>query len=499
MISNNQRPRSRLTTLRTTAIDQSALHPVNRVATTRKSTSAKADQTRLGWPVKVFLVGLLIPWVLPIGPLNLSVYRIILLIALVPCIIKWSQGKAGKKRVADFGLMAFCLWAAISFVVVQGIDKSIEPSGSLFMETIGSYYLARVCIRNADDFRNMVVFVAKLIIGLLPFTVYEWVTGTNLLLLAFGTVFRTEAITWMAPRMGFSRVQGPFNHSILFGTFCGSMLALTCLTTNGKVSGISRAVLTGLVGFSAFLSMSSAPLAGVVVQIALMLWNKVLGGFTARWKLLWAVAFVGYLIVELGSNQTPAQFYISHFTFDQQTGWYRLWIWEYGSASVANHPIFGIGLGDWARPLWMPGDSVDNFWLLMAMRHGLPGFLFMVLSLLSIWLSVARKTDIDPDNDLCRTSYLICMVAFVFVGSTVHFWVAAYAWFFFLVGSGVWILDCHRQRQELPNQCPQAAGRLSTCGEPRIGNEAVVRRGPLFDLAPNNGLPRCRSRGGGYH
>jgi len=426
--------------------------PVNSPAATREPPSETEVEARLAWPVKLFLGGLLVPWVFSIGPLNLSTYRIILLLAILPCVVMWSKGKAGKKRVADFGLVLFCSWAAMSFVVVQGIDQAIEPEGILIIETMGSYLLARVCIRNAQDFRNMVVYVAKLIISLLPFTVYEWITGTNLLLLAFGSVFRTETVAWMEPRMGFSRVQGPFNHSILFGTFCGSMFALTCLTTKGKLSGISRGVLTGLVGFSAFLSMSSAPLAGVVFQIALLLWSKVLGGFAARWKLFWAIAFVGYLVVELGSNQTPAQFYISHFTFDQQTGWYRLWIWEYGSASVANHPIFGIGLRDWARPLWMHGDSVDNFWLLMAMRHGLPGFMFLVLSLLCIWLSIAKKTDVDPDVDVCRTSYLICMGAFVFVGSTVHFWVAAYAWFFFLVGSGVWMLDCNlSQRAEARN------------------------------------------------
>ncbi|MDP9813715.1 O-antigen ligase [Rhizobium tibeticum] len=406
--------------------------------------------------MKLFLAGLLIPWVLPIGPLNLSVYRIVLVLALLPCLVMWSLGKAGKKRSADFGLLLFCLLAAISFVVVQGIETSIEPAGILFIESMGSYLLARVCIRNAQDFQNMVVYVAKLIVCLLPFTLYEWVTGTNLLLLAFGTVFRTEAITRMAPRMGFWRVQGPFSHSILFGTFCGSMFALTCLATKGRLSGASRVVLTALVGFSALLSMSSAPIGGLAVQIALLLWNKVLGGFAGRWKLLWAIAFVCYLVVEFGSNQTPAQFYISHFTFDQQTGWYRLWIWDYGSASVANHPIFGIGLAPWARPTWMSGDSVDNFWLLMAMRHGLPAFLFMTLSWLSIWLSIARKRESDPAINACRTAYLICMTSFVFVGSTVHFWVAAYAWFFFLGGSGVWILD-----SKAPLQAPNIEGPRS--------------------------------------
>src|SRR5690606_17350003 len=40
-----------------------------------------------------------------------------------------------------------------------------------------------------------------------------------------------------------------------------------------------------------------------------------------------------------------------------------------------------------------------------------------------------------------RTGYLICMAGYLFAGSTVHFWTAAHAWFFFLLGSGVWMLD----------------------------------------------------------
>ncbi|MBW9113738.1 O-antigen ligase family protein [Rhizobium cauense] len=426
-----------------------------------------SEHTRLAWPVKVFLLGLIIPWVFPIGTVNLSLYRIVLLALLVPCLFMWLRGKAGKKKPADFGLLLFCAWAAIAFIAVEGVDQAIEPAGILFIETMGSYLLARVYIRNVQDFQNMVIFVAKLIVCVLPFALYEWVTGKNLLLLAFGSIFRTEAITTMAPRMGFWRVQGPFSHSILFGTFCGSMVALTCLATKGRLSNPSRRSLTFLVGFAALLSMSSAPIGGVFFQISLLLWNWILGGFAGRWKLIWTIALLGYLVVELGSNQTPAQFYISHFTFEQQTGWYRLSIWEYGSASVASHPFFGIGLGDWARPAWM-GDSVDNFWLLMAMRHGLPGLLLIVLSMLSICFAIAKTKGSSPQVDDCRTSYLICMVAFAFVGSTVHFWVAAYAWFFFIVGSGVWILDSKLSRHAEGNRLlgmgryAQGGGRAET-------------------------------------
>ena len=68
-------------------------------------------------------------------------------------------------------------------------------------------------------------------------------------------------------------------------------------------------------------------------------------------EVLWCLGFLAYLVIKFGSNQTPVQFYISRFTFNAQTGWYRLAIWEYGSASVLNHPLFGIGFADWTRPL----------------------------------------------------------------------------------------------------------------------------------------------------
>lgn len=449
----------------------------------------EAKQERLVWPLKLFLIGLMVPWAIPIGPLALSVYRIVLLIAVIPCLLAWLRGRAGPKRLADFGFLLFCSWAAIAFFVVQGVEESIEPAGILFIETMGAYMLARVCIRTPQDFSRMVLFVAKAIVCMMPFAIYEWLTGTNLILLMFGTVYKTETIVVMPPRMGLWRVQGPFSHTILFGTFCGSMLALAGMATIGRLSPKARAILAGLVGFTALLSMSSAPIGGLLFQLILLMWNKALGGFAGRWKLLWAIVFAGYLLIEFGSNQTPVQFYISHFTFEQQTGWYRIWIFDYGSASVANHPLFGIGLGDWERPVWMPESSVDNFWLLMAMRHGLPAFLLMTLSWLHIWFSVAKHKSLDPTVDACRIAYLICMATFVFVGSTVHFWGAVYAWFFFLGGSGVWILDS--TRLTLSSKYRRFQGRdLDEASDPTQTRRGISVQGAP-DIQPGGAWVKC--------
>ena len=104
----------------------------------------------------LFLVGLVIPWIIPVGPLNLSVYRIVLFVTLLPCLVMWASGKAGRIRAPDIGLFLYSGWAAITLVNAHGIAAAIEPGGILFIETMGAYLLARCYIRDAEDFENMI-------------------------------------------------------------------------------------------------------------------------------------------------------------------------------------------------------------------------------------------------------------------------------------------------------------------------------------------------------
>ncbi len=406
-------------------------------------------RARLPWPIAVFLIGLVVPWIIPIGPMNLSVYRIVLLATLLPCLFMWVSGRVGPIRLADVAVLSFSLWASLSLVVVHGLTTMIEAIGILNIETLGAYFLARCYIRTPDDFRNMVRLACWLVMILLPFALYEWVTGQKPLLTLFETVFPTVEMTRMEPRMGFWRVQGPFGHSIVFGLFCGGLLALAYQVLGYGRKGLSRWVRPAAVSFTAFLSMSSAPIAGMVMQLAFIGWNLALHRISYRWKIFWGIVFLGYLVVEFGSNQTPVQFYISRFTFDPQTGWYRLLIWDFGSATVASNPLFGIGMGDWARLPWM-GDSVDNFWLLIAMRHGIPGVFLIFAACLAAICGVAYRKGVDEQVEAYRSGYVICLVMFMLVGCTVHFWAATYAWFLFLLGSGIWMLDAKPAEAALP-------------------------------------------------
>jgi hypothetical protein len=78
------------------------------------------------------------------------------------------------------------------------------------------------------------------------------------ILWALDTIFPTAEATMS--RWVFWRVQGPFTHSIEFGLFCTSMLALTHLALGHDRSAASRWLLSGSVAGTAFLSISSAPL-----------------------------------------------------------------------------------------------------------------------------------------------------------------------------------------------------------------------------------------------
>jgi hypothetical protein len=421
------------------AVDEGVLRPVVPGGNRFKSSSVAQTKKKLPWPVVLFLFGLIIPWIIPVGPLNLSVYRIVLMATLLPCLVTWVSGRAGRLRVPDVCMLLYCAWAGVSLVKAHGAGPAVEPAGMLFVETMGPYLLARCYIRDAEDFENVITLAAKLVVLLLPFAVYEWLTGNKPILTGFGAVFPTVETTSMQ-RLGLWRVQGPFAHSIVFGLFCGSIFALRFLVASTGRNVFSRGLVAVTVAGTALLSMSSAPIGGLAVQGVLMSWNWLLKRYRSRWKILWALGFAGYLVVELGSNQTPIKFYISHFTFDGATGWFRLLIWQYGSASVANHPLFGIGLGEWVRPKWMP-FSVDNFWLLTAMRHGIPALVFMLGSCLWILFAVAFKQKPDERLQSYRVAYLICLATYVFVGTTVHFWAAGYVWFLFLLGSGVWLLD----------------------------------------------------------
>jgi O-antigen ligase len=135
-------------------------------------------------------------------------------------------------------------------------------------------------------------------------------------------------------------------------------------------------------------------------------------------------------------------------TFVHQTAYMRRAIWDAGTEVVRAHPITGIGMKEWPRPDWMP-PSVDNFWLLTAMRYGLPALAALAAAAGLLVLQLSRKKMSDSVASL-RTGWTISFMCICFAGTTVHMWSTAVTFFFFLMGSSAWMLNTvpqkHRRR-----------------------------------------------------
>ena len=107
---------------------------------------------------------------------------------------------------------------------------------------------------------------------------------------------------------------------------------------------------------------------------------------------------------------------------------------------------------------------MDNFWLVIAVRHGLPAFLFLAAGILIIMHRVGRLSISDPETVACRKGFLITLGGLIFAGVTVHFWNHILAIFMFLVGSGVWMLNREANNGPTLPSLTVSRGKTSAAG-----------------------------------
>jgi hypothetical protein len=347
----------------------------------------------------------------------------------------------------DVLMLLFGAWVMLSLVVVHGATR-IPFAGITVIEMIGGYLVGRICIRNLAQHKAFFSVYFKVLLLLLPLVVFELATSRSLIL----EVLETSLITRDETRMGLYRAQAVFPHPILWGLFCAMAIGNLFYIYGGtlRAGGYQSLLALGMT----YSSLSSGPFLAGLLQIGLIFWGSVTKG---RWMLLFVISVIGYVVIDALSNRTPVQIIIEELTFSSHTGWYRLNIWEYGTQSVLNNPVFGIGLNDWERPSWMTGGSVDNFWLLIAMRHGLPGILLLGAAVALTVLYILRTPITDVLTKRMRTGYLVTMVGLFMTLTTVHVWEQVAVLVFFYIGMGAWLFS-DAARRAGPGSGGDAAG-----------------------------------------
>ena len=388
------------------------------------------------WVAQAFLLSLLIPFYIPLGPVLLMPHRIVIILAFMPFFLRlFVSKKAGPVLASDWLLLFSALWAGISLALNHSFSGIIEPFGIHMVEFFGAYLLARVSIRCASDFRRVVWVFFLLVALLLPLAALESITHRAVLLemLPGNSVSAID----IGKRFGLRRAQTAFAHPILFGVFVSTGLGLFWYALRPRWL---RFPAVPIVALATIFSLSTGALISFVMQSGFIGWETIMRTLKRRWTLFAILSIIGYFVVDLLSNRTPFHVLVTYATFSTGSAYNRILIWQYGMENIWNNPIFGLGLNEWERPRWM-SSSVDNFWLLLGMRYGFPGILMVLSSLALLLRRVARMELHDPEDRLCRSAYLVAFGGLFVAGGTVHFWHAMMAFVMFIYGSGVWTIS----------------------------------------------------------
>jgi hypothetical protein len=413
-------------------------------------------------PTAFFFVGMLLPTAvsLNLGGLRLSIYRIVLIVMFLPMLLRLLSGRAGRMTVFDALVLAHCTWALMALIKWGGLAQGIESGGIYIVEFAGAYLLGRCYIRSYEDFAAMARAYVALVVGMLVFTIPEALTSVHILHDGISAAVGGPPAPFIEQRMGLERTFGPFDHPILYGVFSASAFSLAYfVVAERRLMNMRGMAQVAGVGVATFMSASGGPYVVLMMQGFVAAWQRILGRVQGRWAALFTLFAVTYVAIDLFSTKTPFHVFINNFTFSKQSAYNRILIFEFGTAEVARHPVFGIGLGDWERPVWM-SDSMDNFWLVIAVRYGLPALAFLLALLLGLVWCAGRRKDLPEDWRRARHAWAFTLFGITVAAATVHLWNALFVLFVFLIGAGAWLIDARPGRAAAPRpQSPRASTR----------------------------------------
>jgi len=397
----------------------------------------------------ILLLSLLVPteFSFAIGTLRLTPYRLVLLAAFVPSLVRLLSGRAGPVSVIDLLLFAHLAWAYVVFGYHHGSGTAIESGGIRMIEFGGAYLIARTSILNERAFRGVGVLIFAIVCVLAPLTLLESVSGIHFIKLLAAKLTGGHFISGIEDRFGLSRAFGPFDHPILFGLFVASALGMVSIRALPRLGSPRERKLPRIaVVIAAMTSVSSGALAALMVQFTLLVWDNKTRHIRSRWKLFTALLLTAYITVDLISNRSGMKVFLHYLTFSASTAYNRIIIFDYGILDVWRNPTFGIGFNVWTKPEWMHSTSMDNFWLVQAVTFGIPGFVTIAMAVI---LMLSLNWDSLPDRiKRLRTGWAISMIGVIVAACTVHLWNSVFVYFAFLLGMGAWFINVRGRRED---------------------------------------------------
>jgi hypothetical protein len=387
-----------------------------------------------------------------LGELKLTPIKILIVVLMLPAMFSligsWSNGR--RKFLAS-DAYAFGVFALMSLgpATTSG-SRDLVSAFSQAIEFYGVYIVARAYLNDLNSIERLIrgLQVATMVVvalGVLDFLSHRYITQDLAnALFSVGSERALNASESQLNRtvlgMASLRAASTFDHPILFGAFCVTVLPLYLYS---PMSGMRRFVLIGACITGSLVALSSAPLLGLSMVVAVYLYDLIFKTQRWRWKLL-LTCITAFIVTFSVASNNPLSWLFRNLTFDPQTAYFRLLMWEIGSTIIERNFWFGVGynpIGD--RIL---ESSIDSLMLAKAIIYGVPMVVFLYLSAICAYLPVRGEQAIRRQNpllDVRCTGFSLTLSTIMFISITVTFWNAV--WLFFAL--------CIAVRASLKEQC----------------------------------------------
>ncbi len=394
----------------------------------------------------LFVISIFIPveFYTMAGSVRIEAYRIVLGLALIYAFFNLNT-LLKQMDITDILLFGLLALAFASFWHNHSLQKAIESSGLYALETLGAFYLARLYINSPErfyHFNKAFIIILTLLLGV---TVYEALAQHRILHEIAEQATGNKSLDYRLYthhyiRGGIMRATSVFAHPILFGTLAAiffpfAIMAFLRWRSFGNGLGLLSLLL------SMIMTLSSAPLLSVIFQGFSVLLVKFWDSARRLWIGLFFSGIAGAMLLNAASNRGFFGILISYLTFNPNTGYFRMLQWEYSMDDILNNPLLGIAHNDWTRPYWKQwmGDSIDSFWLLLTLQHGIFAALLLLIACLYVVFSTLNR--INQQNDTLKwmvTAWILSFMSLILIGFTVDYFGKLQPLFFFMLGAIGW-------------------------------------------------------------
>src|SRR4051812_42867388 len=258
-----------------------------------------------------------------LGTLHFYSIRRVIMFALVRISVRSELGSV-RFQAFDGLFLAWLMVTSLLYVAIDGSYVNLTERLGYMFDAGGLYIAARALIRSADDLAETLIIFTLLLIPLAVLMGFERVTGRNLFSMLGGVP------EWSQVRGGKVRCQGPFNHSILAGTFGAASFPLMVGLSVFRPRARALAVIAALSAvFVVYTSGSSGPFSALIVSIiGLGMWLIRTQMRVVRWAMLAGVIMLAMVM------KAPVWFLIDRLSeLTGGDGWYRSQLIE----SAVNH------------------------------------------------------------------------------------------------------------------------------------------------------------------